>query len=137
MPAGRPSKLTPELTKRLCDWLEAGNFIETACDMEGISRESFYEWLRRGERAWSNDIEPVNYVQFSDMVKKAMARMEILTINDLRAGPMNWQAKAWWLERRHPDRWGNRQKHEHTGKDGDAIEVRHVSYRDGLTTVTE
>jgi len=110
MPAGRPSKLTPELTENLCRWLRAGNFVQTACDMEGISQSIFYEWMRRGERGWQVDREPVDYVEFLDTIKKAIAQVETVTLHELRQGPQNWQAKAWWLERRHPDKWGNRGK---------------------------
>jgi len=77
--------------------------------MEGIHKDTFYDWLHRGERGWETDIKG-GYVEFSDAVKKAVAIVETLTVADLRKGPQNWQSKAWWLERRHPDRWGNRQK---------------------------
>lgn len=114
--AGQPSKLTPELQKEIVTLLTGGNFVETVCDYVGIHRDTFYEWMRRGERGWQIDLEPVDYVQFSDAVKKAMSQVEITTVATLRSGPLNWQAKAWWLERRHPDKWGNRQKVEHSGK---------------------
>lgn len=111
----RPTKLTAILQKDIVDLLLAGNFVETVCDYVGISRETFYDWLKRGERGHKKDIDG-GYVEFSDTIKKAIAQVEILTIADLRVGPQNWQAKAWWLERRHPDKWGNRQKHEQSGE---------------------
>lgn len=116
MPAGRPSKLTPELQKDICNYLLAGNFVETVCDLVGISKETFYAWVKRGERGWKSDRDG-GYVEFSDAIKRAVAQVEVLTVNDLRKGPQNWQAKAWWLERRHPDKWGNRGKSqvEHSG----------------------
>lgn len=107
--AGRPTKLTPELQNQICAFLMAGNFVETVCDFVGISKETFYEWIRRGNRGWEKDIEG-GYVAFSDAVKKAVAQVEMATVHELRQGPMNWQSKAWWLERRHPDKWGNRSK---------------------------
>lgn len=125
---GRPSKLTPALQNEIVKLLSEGNFVETVCDYVGLHKDTFYEWQRRGERAWQVDIEPVNYVAFSDAVKKAIAEVEKDTITDLRAGPLNWQAKAWWLERRHPDKWGNRQKVEHSGK------VILVNWEDAKTT---
>ncbi len=135
MPAGRPSKLTPELQRQICDLLRAGNYVETVCDYVGIEYKTYYNWRNRGERAWQVDIE-AGYVEFLHAVKKAVSEVEILTIADLRSGPMNWQAKAWWLERRHPDRWGNRQKMEHTTpKDSPfTIEVNHVNYKEGLVS---
>ncbi len=105
----RPTKLTPELQKQICDFLTAGNFVETVCDYVGVCKFTFYEWIKRGERGWQIDIDG-GYVEFSNAVKKAMSQVEMTTVHDLRKGPMNWQAKAWWLERRHPDKWGNRGK---------------------------
>ena len=35
--------------------------------------------------------------------------------------PPNWQASAWRLERKFRDRWGRVDRHELTGKDGEAI----------------
>lgn len=122
----RPSKLTPELQKQICVQLKAGNFVETVCDYVGINKTTFYEWIDRGERGWKADIDG-GYVEFSNAVKKAISEVEMQTVKDLRGGPMNWQAKAWWLERRHPDKWGNRQKHIHSGPDDGPIEHRHVS----------
>lgn len=119
---GRPSKLTPELQKQICDLLTAGNFLETVCDFVGIDKTTAYEWIARGERGWQIDIGDgkegsVNYVEFSHAVKKAMSQVEITTVNDVRRGVDNWQSRAWWLERRHPDKWGNRGKStvEHQG----------------------
>mgnify|MGYP001491951708 CR=1 FL=1 len=34
---GRPSKLTPEVKKRLIDAIKAGNYIEPACRFAGIA----------------------------------------------------------------------------------------------------
>jgi transposase len=113
--AGRPTKLTPELQAEIAELLKKGNFVETVCDYLGLSKNTFYDWVRRGERGWQVDID-AGYVEFSDAIKKAISEVEQSTVEDLREGPLNWQAKAWWLERRHPDKWGNRQKHEVTGK---------------------
>lgn len=122
----RPTKLTPELQKQICDLLEAGNFVETVCDFVGIHKDTFYEWVNRGERGWKADMDG-GYVGFSDAVKKAISTVEMDTLTDLRRGPLNWQAKAWWLERRHPDKWGNRQKVVHSGPNDGPIETKDVT----------
>lgn len=107
--AGRPTKLTPELQNEICGLLGKGNFVETVCDFVGLSKNTFYDWIKRGERAWKVDIDG-GFVEFSDAVKKAITFVEMQTMGELKAGGMNWQAKAWWLERRHPDKWGTRGK---------------------------
>jgi transposase len=48
MPTGRPTKLTPELQEKLCQALESGDFVETACAIVGVSVASVYTWLALG-----------------------------------------------------------------------------------------
>lgn len=105
----RPTKLTPELQRQICEHLLQGNFVETVCDFVGIDKATFYGWLKRGERGRKPDIEG-GYVAFFNAVKRAVALVEMQTMAELKSGGANWQAKAWWLERRHPDKWGNRGK---------------------------
>ena len=63
------------------------------------------------------------YVEFLEAVKKAEAEAEALRVSRIsKAGKEgNWQADAWYLERRYPDRWGKRVQ-EVTGKDGGPLE---------------
>jgi len=42
---GRPSKLTDELERRLCDALRAGNHLEVAARYAGVSRSTLHRWL--------------------------------------------------------------------------------------------
>ena len=50
---GRPSKLTPELARRICDLVRAGNYLETAAAAAGIGHDTIRDWLRKGARARS------------------------------------------------------------------------------------
>lgn len=50
MPAGRPSKLTEQLSDQLCAHLRTGHYIETACALVGLSKTSMYAWLKNGAR---------------------------------------------------------------------------------------
>lgn len=102
---GRPTKLTAEIQDEIIKAIKAGNYIETACALVGISKETLYYWLRRGAEAKRNNI----YKQFSDAVKKAMAFAEARDVSIIgEAGKTNWQAAAWRLERKFPDKWGRR-----------------------------
>jgi hypothetical protein len=49
------------------------------------------------------------YVEFSNAVEKAMAEAEVAGVNAIVvAAARHWQAAAWMLERKHPERWGRR-----------------------------
>ena len=101
---GRPSKITDELLEKLCGYLKDGNYIETSCALVGISKNTFYERIRNGERdldtgKWTRDS------QIADAVQGAMATSEHNTLQKISG---HWMAHAWRQERRHPTKWGQR-----------------------------
>lgn len=100
--AGRPSKLTPELQDRIVKLIEAGNYMDTAAACCDVSRETFFKWMRRGNRQKHGP-----YRRFVDAVKKAEGLAEARALVRVRkAGERWWQAEAWYLERKFPNRWG-------------------------------
>lgn len=114
MPRGRPGKLTPELQARLCLAIADGNYYEAACRAAGIGYNTFRAWMRRGKRARQG-----KYRAFREAVLGAEAAAEAAVVQQWRAQiPENWQAARDFLARRFPSRWGPKDKHEVTGKDG-------------------
>jgi len=117
---GRKPKLNKDLIKRLQDALEAGNYIETACDYAGINRATLYRWLAEAELVGSKPL----LRELSDAVSKARASAEVRNVYRIQqAAETSWQAAAWWLERSHSKKWGRQQKVELSGADGGAINV--------------
>lgn len=112
----RPTKLTPEIEKKICDYLKEGNYRETAAEMAGIGTTTFYNWLKKGKEAKRKS----KFREFRDAVKKAEAFAESYHLQKLRkAGDKgNWQANAWYLERKFPEKWGRKDKLDlkHDGK---------------------
>jgi hypothetical protein len=104
-PGGRPSKLTRELIAKLARAVARGNYVEVACAEVGIAKSTFYEWLQLGQAAPSGP-----HREFSDAIKKAQASAEArdLAVIDAAAQAGVWQAAAWKLERRSPERWSLR-----------------------------
>lgn len=120
MPGGRPTKLTPELQRKLCDAISAGNYYEAACGYAGVEYSTFRKWMRRGKKAKRGD-----FFQFFHAVRLAEASAEVSAVALWKSQmPENWQACRDFLARRHPKRWGPKEKieNEHTGKGGGAIE---------------
>ncbi len=111
----RPSKLTPEVTKRLTEAIRAGNYYEAACGYAGIGYSTFRAWMVRGEEAKSG-----KYREFMESIKKAEQEAEVRMVAMWQKHmPDNWQAIATFLERRYPDRWGRRNLNiEHSGEIG-------------------
>lgn len=113
---GRPTKLTPEIHKRIVLLVRRGNFRETAAAAAGVDSKTFRNWLRMGARGR----DP--YKKFSEDVDQAEADAEAKDIAKLKASK-DWKATAWRLERRHQDRWGGKQRHEISGPDGGPVRV--------------
>ena len=113
----RPTKLTPERHTAIVQAILAGNYAETAARYAGVATTTFYNWMNRGKDGKSG-----LYVEFVDAVENAKAQAEIRDVALIeRAAKVTWQAAAWMLERKFPDRWGRREKVELTGKDGGPI----------------
>lgn len=46
---GRPSGLTPTVAGNIISIVRGGNYVITACQYAGISPDTYYQWIRRGE----------------------------------------------------------------------------------------
>ena len=113
------TKLTPNIKKEIVGYIEAGNYIEVACGAVGIHKDTYYEWIKKGNAGK----QP--YADFADAIKKATDKAEIRNVVVIqKAAQENWQASAWYLERKHPDRWGKKEtiKQEHSG----TLEVKSI-----------
>lgn len=105
MPAGRETKLTPETQKAICDAIAAGNYDYVAAEYAGVGRTTFYAWLAKGE-----EHETGIHREFLNAIKRAASQAEVRNIAIIETD-QSWQSKAWWLERKHNDRWGKKETH--------------------------
>jgi transposase len=101
---GRPSKLTPEVTKRLTEAIRAGNYYEAACGYAGIHYSTFRKWMQKGETAKSG-----KFKEFFDAVTRAEYEAEVRMVAQWQKQmPEDYRAIRDFLERRYPERWGRR-----------------------------
>jgi hypothetical protein len=106
--SGRRTKLTPEVHKQIVAALRLGATQKIACTAAGIGERTFYEWLERGgigEEPWA---------QFSHDVESALGLAAIGWLETIEASALagNWTAAAWKLERRFPEEFGQRVRHD-------------------------
>jgi hypothetical protein len=122
--------LTPELSKRICDYLRRCPNITLAFASVGLSRQTYYEWEKRGLAADDPEDE---YAVFLRDSEQAMADFISSKVDSIEAAgdsdPRNWTAHAWLLERLKPEVFGRRDRHEHTGEGGGPVrfDVRKLS----------
>ena len=100
---GRPSKLTDEVAKKICDAVRAGSYLSVAARHAGVSETTVYEWLRRAREPRADP----RLVAFAEALDKADADGEVHTIGVIRReiGRGNSRAGFEFLARRHPERW--------------------------------
>lgn len=123
---GRPTKLTPQVQARIVQAIVGGNDITVAAAYAGIHKAQFYRWLEKGEQQQQGI-----YRAFRDAIEKAQADAETRNVALIAKAAQDgtWTAAAWWLERKYPERWGRKERHEVTGKDGKDLVIR-VVYAD-------
>lgn len=98
---GRPSKASPERLDRIIDAVRAGNFLGTAAELNGISRDSMRDWMK--------DPRP-KFRAFQMRVRQAEAAWEAQQVNYIsQRTRLDPRLGLDALERRFRDRWGRRE----------------------------
>ena len=102
------SKLSEELSDKLCEALAKGYSIPAACSVVGIVEKTYYNWYNRGLTAKSG-----KYKQFvcdvDNAQDKATHLMESIIIDSAVDNPKD---AKWWLTKRRPETYGDRQYNE-------------------------
>jgi len=105
---GRPTKLTKEVTNRICLAIRAGNYAKVAAAMAGVSETTYYKWLDLSNKPNAKK----EYKEFRESIEQAEAEAEVAAIARIRQAADNgdWKAAGWYLERKHGERWGRNDK---------------------------
>lgn len=120
MPA---NKLNPEVQEIICRAIRSGNYLHTAAEAAGVSRQTVWNWKEKGEKALTG-----KYRDFFDALKKAEAEAVQRNVALIQiAAETQWTAAAWWLERKHPNDFGRLERVEHTGADGRPLVLTFVA----------
>ena len=126
---GRVTILTQQVQDKMVEAIEMGNYAPTAAEYAGIATSTHYNWLKLGEKGESP------YVEYLEAIKKAEAIAEVRNVGIIQNAAINtWTAAAWYLERKHFDKWGRRERvhNELTGANGGPIELAQVDSRAAL-----
>lgn len=117
----RPTKLTPEVVKKIVLAINAGNYAKVAAQMAGIGETTYYRWLEMSEKPSARK----EYREFRESIERAEAEAEVIALTRVRQAADNgdWKAAGWFLERKHGERWGRNDKirQEISGVDGAPI----------------
>jgi hypothetical protein len=117
---GRPTKLNDEVSDRIITSIKAGNFRNTAALWAGVGDRTMRDWMSRGERKPKS---PFGSFRRRVIEAEKAAEMRAVALI-MKAAAGDAKHAEWWLERKYPQRWGRRQRHEITGKNGEAIRTQ-------------
>ena len=140
---GRPSKYTPELIDVICALIADGNSVRAIGDMEDMPVPStIFKWLRENEE-FSEQYEKAKEESADNLVAQMLdiasempmieeksangtitKRLDSAGIarNRLRVDTIKWYASKLKAKK-----YGDKAVMEHTGKDGDPIQIDHVN----------
>lgn len=115
------SKFTVARCAGIVEALERGNTLTHAAALNGVARETVYAWLAKGEKA--TDPEST-YRRFYEDVSRANALVADFAVGKIKAAmPDDWRAAMTFLERRFPDEYSKRERHEVSGPSGEPIKI--------------
>ena len=111
---------SPDTQDRFINAIKAGNYANVAAQYAGIHVATYHRYMQLGAEQTRGI-----YHDFREAVKEAEAEAEARAVANvqLAAQQGQWTASAWMLERKHPERWGRRERREITGADGAPIEI--------------
>lgn len=129
---GRPTKLTPEASAKLCKAMSTGCLEGDAAAAAGIDRGTLSRWLKRGRAEGAREPYKAFAEAFDNAAKVAKVGLLAVIHGAVRGEKgekgwvrePSWKAAAWLLERRYPEEYGRRDRLQLTGAGGDAAPVR-------------
>ena len=89
-------KYSNDVAMVICTYLRKSCTIEAACEAANISRQTYYRWM---------DEIP----EFKELVNATMSDVEAALLDNISSYG-DWRASAWILERRFPQRWGQKRE---------------------------
>jgi transposase len=105
VPFGRPTKLTPKLRDAFCALIQQGVYVERACSLLGLDKNTVYSWIEEGAKEASGPRRDFLYAYGA-----AQAAIEQkLSGVVLTAAETDAKVALEVLARKFPQQWGRRQ----------------------------
>lgn len=104
---------------RLNQALSVGAYIEDACVFAGISSRQFRRWRELAEQ----DVEP--YASRWEEIAKSESQAIVRNLFNIQNSANNgsWQASAWILERKYPEKFGRKDSLDVANSSGNRYNV--------------
>jgi 3-mercaptopyruvate sulfurtransferase SseA len=137
-------KLTNGLIEKAKNYIAFGMTAEDTYTVLGISKGSWFSWLKRGKEATDNNYPKRDAIfrKFYETIEKAKLAREITYLERIdKATKKDWRAAAFLLEKLYPEKYAKRAieaKVQHSGAVGSLnISVADLSDEEAETLVRE
>ena len=110
---GRPSKYKPEMCTQVIKLMKEGaSKTEVAAEL-GINKDTLYEW----EKA---------HTEFSDTIKRGVQLSQAWWEKKGRTNleNKNFNYVGWYMNMKNRFAWKDKQETQHTGKDGESMNIK-------------
>jgi hypothetical protein len=107
-------KLNEEMIEKARKYISEGHYANVVCNFMGIGETAYYDYLKKG-KADEEEGKDTIFSKFSKAIKEAESTAEMRHLQNIlkTADDGTWQASAWYLERKHKNRWSLKQEIEH------------------------
>jgi hypothetical protein len=118
-------KLNKELIDKAHRLISEGHYAVVVCAYLGIAEKTFYNWCNKGKEAIEEGKNNI-YVQFLQSINEAEAKAEMRHLQNIAKAATDgtWQASAWLLERKHKNRWSQKQDITLSGNPNAPLEIK-------------
>ena len=126
-----PRKLNDGMIQALSEVIAKGNYPSVACQLAGIDWHTLQKWIELGSQELAKD-EPDTESLYSQLVtalKRAESQAEAELVNVVRESATvkkEWLPAMTFLERRHPDRWGRKDRTRVDINEKKSVTITHV-----------
>ncbi len=110
-----PRKLNKGMIQALSLAIAKGNYAVTACQLCDITEQALWDWHQQAKTDYELglDSEESIYIKLAEALKRAESQAEAELVNVVRESAIakkEWLPAMTFLERRHPDRWGRKDR---------------------------
>lgn len=102
---GRQPKLNKATREKILKSVRQGNFLKVAATVAGVTPVTLSNYIRLGREQKSG-----LYREFLVALRAAQGEAESLHVGNItEQSDDDWKASAWYLERKHQERWGKKE----------------------------
>ena len=123
-----PRKLNQGMIEALSLAIAKGNYAVTACQLCDIDESTLWHWVDQGTKDYEAGLENL-YTELIIALKRAEAQAEAELVNVVRESATikkEWLPAMTFLERRHPDRWGRKDRTRVDINERKSVVITHV-----------